>query len=186
VGIPGEREVAIESKKRELQMRRYHSAHFSPDPLLPMSSARLAAPLVLVALAALAGCESVRTWTPGLLRPYRPDVQQGNVVTREMTEQLRQGMSREQVRFLLGTPLLTSVFHQDRWDYLYYLKRGRDDERQQRKLTVWFKDNRLDHFESDEMPDEKVADNLILGRDRKPPAKTPPPQPAAPVNIPAK
>lgn len=154
-----------------------------------MSSARsrrYAAPLVLVALAALAGCESVRSWTPGILRPYRPDIQQGNVVTKEMSEQLRQGMTREQVRFLLGTPLLTSVFHQDRWDYLYYLKRGRDDEQQQRKLTVWFKDNRLDRFESDEMPEERVADNLILGRNPKSLPKPPPAQPTAPVNIPAK
>lgn len=147
---------------------------------------RFAASLLIVSLAALTGCESVRTWTPGILRPYRPDIQQGNVVTKEMTEQLRPGMSREQVRFLLGTPLLTSVFHQERWDYLYYLRRGRDDEHQQRKLTVYFKENRLDRFDSDEMPEEKVADNLILGRDRKPPAKAPPKEPPPPVNIPAK
>jgi outer membrane protein assembly factor BamE len=142
--------------------------------------------IVLLSLAALAGCESVRTWAPGFLTPYRPDIQQGNVVTKEMTDQLRPGMSREQVRFLLGTPLLTSVFHQDRWDYVYYLKRGTTGEQQQRKLTVFFKDNRLDRFVSDEMPEEKLADNLILGRHPKAAPKAPPKEPPPQVNIPAR
>lgn len=138
----------------------------------------------LVFVLALVGCESVRTWAPGFLRPYRPDVQQGNVVTREMVDQLRPGMTREQVRFLLGTPLLASVFHADRWDYVYYLKRGRDDERQQRKLTVWFRNDRLDRFEADQMPEERIADNLILGRNPKAAPKAPPKGPDSPVVLP--
>ncbi len=147
----------------------------------PFARALLAA----AALLALAGCESVRTWTPSLLRPYRPDVQQGNVVTREMVDQLHSGMSRDQVRFLLGTPLLTSVFHQDRWDYVYRLARG-SGEVQARKLVVFFKDNRLERFESDEMPPEALADNLILGRKPKAAPKPPPKEPEAPINLPAK
>jgi outer membrane protein assembly factor BamE len=119
-------------------------------------AAALAASLVLVS-----GC----AWVPPILQPYRPDIQQGNVVTKEMVDQLRPGMSREQVRFLLGTPTLTSAFHQDRWDYVYLLKRGKSGEIQQRQLTVWFKDNRMAEFRSDEMPPETMADNLILGRD---------------------
>ena len=72
--------------------------------------------LCLAAVALAAGaCSS--SWIPGTLRPYRPDVQQGNVVTKDMVDQLRPGMTRDQVRFLLGTPMLTDVFHQDRWDY---------------------------------------------------------------------
>ena len=117
------------------------------------------------AVVALAGCGSVRSWVPPILQPYRPDVQQGNVVTQEMVEQLRQGMTRDQVRFLLGSPMLSSVFHPDRWDYVYYLKRGKGSEVQTRSLTVRFKDNRLDSFRADEMPPEAMADNLILGRD---------------------
>jgi outer membrane protein assembly factor BamE len=117
--------------------------------------------LAAAAVFSATGC----AWVPPVLQPYRPDVQQGNVVTKEMVEQLRAGMSREQVRFLLGTPTLTSAFHQDRWDYVYLLKRGRGGEIQQRQLTVWFKDNRLAEFKSDEMPPETMADNLILGRD---------------------
>jgi outer membrane protein assembly factor BamE len=102
-------------------------------------------------------------------------VQQGNVVTKEMVEQLRQGMTRDQVRFLLGSPMLASVFHPERWDYVYYLKRGKSGEVQRRQLTVVFKDNRLDSFRADEMPAEALADNLILGRDAtKAPPKNPP------------
>lgn len=124
-----------------------------------------------VALAAAAcsvllftGCESVRTWVPPLLKPYRPDVQQGNIVTREMVEPLRAGMTREQVRFLLGTPKLTSLFHPDRWDYVYYLERGRTGEVTMRRLTINFKNGRVDTFRADEMPTEAMVNREILGR----------------------
>ena len=142
--------------------------------------------LLALALPLLAGCESMRSWAPTFIQPYRPDVQQGNVVTREMVEQLRPGMTRDQVRFLLGTPLLTSLFHQDRWDYVYFLKRGKGTEVQQRRLTVLFKDNRLDTFTADEMPPETMADNLILGRNPKAVPKAPPKEPPPQVNLPQK
>jgi outer membrane protein assembly factor BamE len=132
-------------------------------PSLKRGQPRIA--LILTSALLVTGCQSVSSWVPPLLQPYRPDVQQGNVVTQEMVEQLREGMSREQVRFLLGTPMLTSGFHPNRWDYVYLLKRGRTGEVQQRQLTVWFKDNRLAQFKSDAMPPETMADNLILGRD---------------------
>jgi len=122
----------------------------------------------------LVACESVRQWVPPIVQPYRPDVQQGNVVTKEMVDQLAQGMTRDQVRFLMGTPALVSVFHQDRWDYVYLLKRGKGAEVQSRRLTVYFKDNRVDRFFADEMPPETLADNLILGRDPKDVPKPPP------------
>ncbi len=102
-----------------------------------------------------------------------------------MVDQLRPGMSREQVRFLLGTPLLTSIFHQDRWDYVFRLARG-SGEVQTRKLAVFFKDNRLDRFESDDMPPEALADNLILGRTPKTVPKPPPKEPEPPLSLPAK
>lgn len=128
----------------------------------------------------------MRSWAPDFMQPYRPDVQQGNVVTKEMVDQLRESMTRDQVRFLLGTPLLTSVFHTERWDYVYYLQRGRGDERQLRHLIVFFKDDRLASFQSDPMPEEKLADNLILGRKPKAVPQAPPKEPAAPVNIPTR
>ena len=135
---------------------------------------------LLISCVTLAACQtmsdvgsSVARWGPTFLGPYRPDVHQGNIITKEMVEQLRQGMTREQVRFMLGTPLLTSEFHKDRWDYVYYLN-PRKGEVQNRRLTVQFKDNKLDGFKSDEMPPEVMADILILGPDaRKMPRQAP-------------
>jgi outer membrane protein assembly factor BamE len=128
----------------------------------------------------------MRGWTPTIIQPYRPDVQQGNVVTKEMVDQLRESMTRDQVRFLLGTPLLTSVFHTDRWDYVYYLQRGKGDEKQLRHLVVLFRNDRLASYHADAMPEEKMADNLILGRKPKPVPEAPPKEPAPQVNLPTK
>jgi outer membrane protein assembly factor BamE len=141
--------------------------------------------LAVAGVAALAACESVRGWAPTFIQPYRPDVPQGNIVTQEMVEQLQPGMTHDQVRFLLGTPLVVSLFHQDRWDYVYHLKRGKGTEVQTRRMTVFFKDNRLERFTADEMPPEKLADNLILGRNPKDAPKAPPKEPAPQVTIPA-
>jgi outer membrane protein assembly factor BamE len=141
---------------------------------------------VLVGALLVTGCGSMRSWAPPFLQPYRPDIQQGNVVTKEMVEQLRESMSREQVRFLLGTPLLTSIFHTDRWDYVYYLQRGKGDERQLRRLVVLFKNDRLASYQSDQMPEEKMADNLILGSHPKAVPQAPPKEPPLPVNVPTK
>lgn len=136
--------------------------------------------LPLLAALLLAGCQSISSWVPPIIQPYRPDLQQGNVVTSEMVEQLRPGMSREQVRFLLGTPLMTSLFHQDRWDYVYVLKRGKRGEEEIRRMTVYFKDNRMANYTADAMPSETVADNLILGRDAFKIPKNPTQRPSDP------
>ena len=122
-----------------------------------------------MALAA-AGCSTVSdVWNnptdyiPYFLQPYRSDVHQGNLVTSEMALQLEKGMTDAQVQFLLGVPLVRDQFHADRWDYVYFLMRG-DGERQLRKLTVFFDENRrVDHWVSDPLPDEEQADQLILG-----------------------
>jgi outer membrane protein assembly factor BamE len=128
---------------------------------------RLRRVVAMLAMAVvLPGCGSITHFLPGFLTPYRPDIQQGNVITSEMVEQLRPGMTRDQVRFMLGTPLLADAFHKDRWDYLYYLN-PRIGSTQRRNLVIYFADNRLDHFQSDPMPPESMADNLILGRKRK-------------------
>jgi len=138
--------------------------------------------LCLAALVAtLQACSA--SYVPGILRPYRPDVQQGNIVTKDMVEQLRPGMTRDQVRFLLGTPMLTDIFHQDRWDYTYYLRRKNGDT-QIRKLSVLFAEGKLDHFNSDAMPAEPLADTLILGSKPSQPAKSVEPAPA-PATAPA-
>lgn len=96
-----------------------------------MNSARS----IVVGLAVLLGaCSSV----PRIVSEYRIDVQQGNVLSQEMVAQLRPGLTREQVRFILGTPILVDMFHADRWDYLYRLQKGKTNEVETRRFTVFF------------------------------------------------
>ena len=84
-------------------------------------------------------------------RPYRTEVVQGNVVTREQQQLLRVGMTRLQVRDLLGTPLITSVFHANRWDYAFTIRR-QGAEPLHRKLSVFFEGDGLARVEADELP----------------------------------
>jgi outer membrane protein assembly factor BamE len=98
------------------------------------------------AAAGLPGCGYIPR-IPGIT-PYKMDIQQGNFVSQEMVSQLKPGMSKEQVRLTLGTPLLTDIFHADRWDYVYW----REDEagkREQRKLAVFFDDGKLARVDGD-------------------------------------
>ena len=84
---------------------------------------------------------------PGVT-PYRIDIQQGNFISQEMVGQLKPGMSKEQVRLALGTPLLTDIFHADRWDYVYYREKP-GAKRESRKLTVFFEDGKLTRLDGD-------------------------------------
>ncbi|MDP3170817.1 MAG: outer membrane protein assembly factor BamE [Polaromonas sp.] len=87
------------------------------------------------------------------ITPYKIEIVQGNFVSKEQVELLKPGMPRVQVRDVLGTPLLASVFHADRWDYVFTLKR-QNTEPQALKLTVFFKNDVLERFEGDAMPSE--------------------------------
>jgi outer membrane protein assembly factor BamE len=109
-----------------------------PRPLLTLAALGLAAPL--------AACSYVPR-IPGVT-PYRIEVQQGNFVSQEMVSQLKAGMSKEQVRLTLGTPLLADAFHADRWDYVYWRERP-GQKREQRKLTVYFEDGKLNRLDGD-------------------------------------
>lgn len=82
---------------------------------------------------------------------YRPTIQQGNVVTQEQVNELEPGMTKRQVRFLLGTPMLTDVFHDNRWDYTYTLGEGSTPEEMSR-VTVYFEDDRLVRINGDLRP----------------------------------
>ncbi len=105
-----------------------------------MFRSRLLIPVAVCTL--LAACSS--------FNPYKIDVQQGNVLTQEMVAQLKPGQTREQVRFILGTPLLTDIFHQQRWDYVYSYRKGRNGEVETRQFSVYFdKDNRLERVSGD-------------------------------------
>lgn len=79
---------------------------------------------------------------------YQIEVQQGNVVTQEMVDQLRQGMSKRKVRFIMGTPLIQDVFHANRWDYVYRLDR-RLQKPEQRRVTLIFQEDSLSAVEGD-------------------------------------
>jgi outer membrane protein assembly factor BamE len=84
---------------------------------------------------------------------YRPDIQQGNYLEGKTVDQLQVGMTRTQVRYLLGTPMVPDVFDKDRWDYLYYFVHGRLRRPDQRHLVVFFKDDKVTHFERDNVPE---------------------------------
>lgn len=80
---------------------------------------------------------------------YRMNIQQGNYLEPKVVEQLQLGMTRSQVRYLLGTPMIPDAFDIDRWDYLYYLKQGRLRSPQQRHLTVYFEGDKVARIERD-------------------------------------
>jgi len=82
---------------------------------------------------------------------YHQDIQQGNIVTQEMINKLRPGMARRQVNYIMGTPILVDVFHQDRWDYLYSMKKG-SEARTQKHLSLYFVDDKLTRIEGDFRP----------------------------------
>jgi outer membrane protein assembly factor BamE len=101
------------------------------------------------------GCASIQgDRLLGTITPYRIDVMQGNVVTKELASNVKPGMSREQVRDLLGSPLLTSAFHADRWDYVFTMRR-QGIEPQRRSVVAFFKGDALERLELPELPSEK-------------------------------
>ena len=80
---------------------------------------------------------------------YRIDIQQGNLLDDEDITQVDLGMTRSQVQFLLGTPMVADSFHRDRWDYAYYLRRGRSPDMVQRWVVVYFENDRVTRIDRD-------------------------------------
>jgi outer membrane protein assembly factor BamE len=132
--------------------------------------------LILLVVLALAGCKQAPE-LPAMISPYRIDIQQGNAVTQQMVAKLKVGMTRAQVRFALGSPLIVDPFHTDRWDYVYtYQKQGK--ETQHRRITVIFDDDKLLRIEGDVVPMESAKEPEIPAA--KPPvAVTPAAKPDA-------
>jgi len=105
----------------------------------------------------LAACTTMGDSTRSALRavtPYKVEIQQGNFVSKEQVAALKPGMTRQQVREILGTSVLTDIFHADRWDYVFTIRR-QGVEPLQRHLAVYFKGEYLDHYEGDPMPSEQ-------------------------------
>jgi outer membrane protein assembly factor BamE len=92
----------------------------------------------LLLIAASSALITACTYKPGFINEYKIDIQQGNVLTQEMVSQLKPGQTRDQVRFLLGTPLVADVFHQQRWDYVYSYRNGQTGKVESRKFTTFF------------------------------------------------
>ncbi len=93
---------------------------------------------------------------PGLPGVYKMDVHQGNILEKEQIDQLKPGMSTRQVRFLLGSPLIVDVFHQNRWDYYHRIKLGKGETTQQR-MSLFFEKDELVRIEGDTVPQAKAA-----------------------------
>ncbi|CAM3204237.1 outer membrane protein assembly factor BamE [Pseudomonas plecoglossicida] len=131
--------------------------------------------LALAGLLALAGCSF-----PGV---YKIDIQQGNVVTQDMIDQLRPGMTRRQVRFIMGNPLIQDTFNTNRWDYLYSLQPG-GGQRQQERMSIFFNDNdQLASLSGDFMPGVSKDQEILGGSSDTTvspatPSEQPVPQPA--------
>ena len=92
--------------------------------------------LITLLVLVLSACSSV----PRLINEYKIDVQQGNVLTQEMVAQLKPGQTKDQVRFILGSPVLTDMFHANRWDYVYRMQKG-NGEVEMRKFSTFFDGN---------------------------------------------
>jgi outer membrane protein assembly factor BamE len=103
----------------------------------PATHYRFARKLAVIAACFATGCV------------YRIDIQQGNLLEADAVEQVEVGMSQSAVQFLLGTPMLADPFHADRWDYPYYLRRGRSAEAERSWLSVYFENGRVTRVERD-------------------------------------
>lgn len=110
---------------------------------------RLAAVPALLLLSLLTACSGIGSLDfPGV---YKISIPQGNIITQEMVDQLRPGMTKRQVIFVMGTPLVRDPFHQDRWDYIYSFQPG-GGIRGQERVTVHFVDDQLVSFTGDFVP----------------------------------
>jgi outer membrane protein assembly factor BamE len=141
-------------------------------PTLSLPATRLSRITRMLGVLCMAGllplgftaCSSVRSAMPkpltspetmfGLFKPYRMEVVQGNVITQEVMAQIQPGLGRAQVREILGTPLLADIFHENRWDYVFTIAR-QGVPAQQRRVSVFFKNNVVERFDADALPTER-------------------------------
>lgn len=90
------------------------------------------------------------SYKPSFINEYKIDVQQGNVLTQDMVAQLKSGQTRDQVRFILGSPLIADIFHAQRWDYVYRFRQGSTGAVESRRFSVFFDaDGRLERVSGD-------------------------------------
>lgn len=134
--------------------------------------------LIVVSLL-LASCSNVSMPKLAWLTPHKIEVRQGNLITPEMREKLTVGMSRLQVRSVLGTPLINDPFHASRWDYVYRLEQSGKLTEQQR-LTLYFDDDRLARIDDSSMPPQSAPPPQEAPVTQPPVAQSKEPAPAEP------
>lgn len=139
-------------------------------PIRPSLRPLLAAPLgtlLIIGSVLATGCAARSPDRSGLFEPYRISIPQGNYVTKEMLAQVKPGMTPEQVRFALGTPLVQDVFHPNRWDYVFRFQRasGRAD---QRHATVYFDNGKVVRVEETGLPERDDPNDAALPGARLP------------------
>jgi outer membrane protein assembly factor BamE len=135
--------------------------------------------LAAIATLFLVSCGSGRL-SPPVVSPYRMEIQQGNFVSQEMMSQLKLGMSKDQVRFVMGTPLITDSFHADRWDYVFRRQKPSSRELEHHKLAVFFEDGKLARIESDVTPGASADVAAVKTPEAKSEAPAPKPEVTAP------
>jgi len=121
--------------------------------LRPLSRSLMLAGFVFAVVCALGGCQAIDTYFPTLRTygVYMLDINQGNYLSQDQVDKLKVGMTKAQVRQQLGTPLVVSVFRENRWDYIYeFMRQG--VVREHRTFTVYFVEDKLARWEGDEMP----------------------------------
>ena len=115
---------------------RYHIAFHHRAAVDVSRIALLALPLLIAACGVMPS-----------LTPYRIEIQQGNYITQDMVAQLKPGLTRDQVRYVLGTPLVTDVFHKDRWDYVFVRQPANSNDFEYRRIAVFFENDKLARVE---------------------------------------
>jgi outer membrane protein assembly factor BamE len=119
---------------------------------------------MLFMCASLAGCGNFSGVTQDTFKPYVPEVVQGNFVSKEQRQAINSGMARAQVKDILGTPLVSSLFHADRWDYAFSIRR-QGVPPQSFQLTVFFKNDVVSSVDSGDLPSEsEFVDRLRVQR----------------------
>lgn len=133
----------------------------------------LAGAVAILTIALLPACKSVEVPKVPGVTPYRMVIQQGNFISQEMVSQLKPGMTKEQVRFILGTPLVTDIFHADRWDYVFF-RESANGKREQRNLSVVFENSKLARVLGDLMPTDGTIQSGGFDPQMKPEASAKP------------
>ena len=124
--------------------------HARTGVLLNTMTRSLKTAFLMLFVTALTGCGAGALDFPGV---YKIGIPQGNIITQDMVDQLRPGMTKRQVIFVMGTPLVRDPFHQDRWDYIYSYQPG-GGTRGQEGITVFFEDDQLVRFTGDFVPSD--------------------------------